>query len=268
MPLQDTVKILWNEQQAPSYFKMGFIFPKLASTATPGQFVMVRVRDSIDPMLRRPFSIHNLLQEGGIVRGFEILYKVVGKGTKIMSALKAGQYLSVLGPFGNGFTYPKDFKNVFLVAGGIGIAPLYYLASVLALIARHRPFWCTLFLGGCIDDDILCKEAFQILGVDLKISTENGSLGYKGVISSVLEKELASGERPDIIYACGPKPMLKEIYRIGTLYDIPCQFSLEAVMACGFGACLGCAIKAHAEESRYPHVCTDGPIFDPQLIGW
>jgi dihydroorotate dehydrogenase electron transfer subunit len=219
-------------------------------------------------MLRRPFSIHNLIHEGGIVRGFELLYKVVGKGTKILSELRVGQYLSVLGPFGNGFTYPKDFKNVFLVAGGIGIAPLYYLASVLAFIGRHRPFRCTLFLGGCTDSDILCKEAFQMLGVDLKISTENGCLGCKGLITSVLEKELASGERPDVIYACGPELMLKEIYRIGTLYDIPCQFSLEAIMACGFGACLGCAIQGKAKESRYFHVCTDGPIFDPQLIGW
>lgn len=268
MPLQDTVEILWNEQRAPSYFKMGLVFPELASTATPGQFVMVRVHDSIDPMLRRPFSIHNLIQEGGIIRGFEILYKVVGKGTKILSELRVGQSLSVLGPFGNGFTSPKDCKNVFLVAGGIGVAPLYYLASWLTHIRRHRPFWCTLFLGGCTDRDILCKEAFQALGVDLQISTEDGSLGYKGVITSVLEKALTSGERPDIIYACGPKPMLKEVFWIGASYHIPCQFSLEAVMACGFGACLGCAIKGKTDASKYLHVCTDGPIFDPQLIEW
>lgn len=267
-PLQSTVKILWNEKLAPSYFKMGLFSPELARSATPGQFVMVRVHDSIDPMLRRPFSIHNLIQQGGVIRGFEILYKVVGKGTKILSELRAGQSLSVLGPFGNGFTYPKDLKNVFLVAGGIGVAPLYFLAAGLTHIGQGTPVRCTLFCGGCRDCDILCKKGFQALGVNLQISTEDGSLGYKGFITSLLEKTLASGEKPDIIYACGPKPMLKEASRIGTLYDIPCQFSLEAVMACGFGACLGCAIKGKVTGSKYPHVCTDGPIFNPQLIGW
>jgi dihydroorotate dehydrogenase electron transfer subunit len=268
MQLQDTVKILWNEEQAPSYFKMGLAAPELARTVTPGQFVMVRVRDSIDPMLRRPFSIHNLLKDGGNVRGFEILYKVVGKGTKILSELRAGEYLSVLGPLGNGFTCPRDLQNVFLIAGGIGIAPLYYLASVLEFIARNTPFWCTLLLGGRTADDILCKEAFQMLGVDIKLSTENGSLGYKGLVTSLLEKELASGERPDIIYACGPKPMLKELYHIAAPHDIPCQFSLEAVMACGFGACMGCAVKGKENGHKYPHVCIDGPVFDPRLIEW
>lgn len=268
MPQQDTVKILWNEQQSFSYFKMGIAFPELASAATPGQFVMVRVRDSIDPMLRRPFSIHNVLKEAGSIRGFEILYKVVGKGTKILSKLKAGEYLNLLGPFGTGFTYLQDLRNVFLVAGGIGIAPLYYLASVLAHMGRNRPFWSTLFFGGCTGADILCKEAFQTLGVNIAVCTEDGCIGYKGLVTSLLEKELKSGETPDIVYACGPKPMLKEVYRIVGPLGIPCQFSLEAIMACGFGACLGCAVKGKEHDSKYLHVCTEGPVFDPQLIEW
>lgn len=266
MPLQDTAEILWNEQQSTCYFKMGLRSPALARAAAPGQFVMVRVRDSTDPVLRRPFSIHNLLGEGERLRGFEILYKVVGRGTAILSELRAGEHVGVLGPFGNGFTCPEGLQNVFLVAGGIGIAPLYYLASLLESMGRGRPLWCTLFFGGRTYSDILCKEAFHVIGVDLRISTEDGSLGHKGLVTSLLKRELASGESPDIIYACGPDPMLKETFRIAASFDIPCQLSMESVMACGFGACLGCAIKG--KGPGYLHVCTDGPVFDPNLLGW
>ena len=260
---QKNAHILHNRKVGPGCFRMGLAFPELAMIARPGQFVMVRIPDGYSPLLRRPFSVHCRLVEGDEVCGFELLYKVVGQTTRAMSELKGGDLLDVLGPLGSGFSCPVGIRDVFLVAGGIGVAALYYLGLFLVERKGIRP---RLFLGGRTAADILCQGAFESMGVKVRITTENGSLGEKGVITSMVEQAINVDGKPDMIYACGPTGMLKAVSDIARAHEVLCQISLETVMACGFGVCLGCAVQKAGIPGGYLHACTDGPVFDSRAI--
>lgn len=260
---QKQVPIVHHVKVGPGYFRMGLAFPELARIAQPGQFVMVKPPDGRIPLLRRPFSIHNRLVERGEVCGFELLYKVVGQGTEALSKMKAGDVLDVLGPLGNGFSSFEDIQEAFLVAGGVGVASLYYLGLELA---KNRAVRSTVFLGGCSASDILCQEAFGSLGARVRITTEDCSLGEKGLITSLVHQAIEVNGKPDRIYACGPTGMLKAISNIAAAYDIACQISLETAMACGFGVCLGCAVEKAGSPGAYFHACTDGPVFDSRDV--
>lgn len=260
---QKEVKILHHVQVGPGYFRIGVAFPELARIARPGQFVMVKLPDQSIPLLRRPFSVHNRIVEKGDVFGFELLYKVVGQGTRAMSGMRAGDVLDILGPLGNGFSYPEGIRNVFLVAGGIGVAPLYYLALDLA---EHQDVSTTVFLGGCSAADIVCQEEFEHAGAKVCVTTEDCSLGERGVITSLVQKAVEGDGKPDMIYACGPQAMLRTLRDIAVAHDVQCQISMETVMACGFGVCLGCAVEKAGDGEGYLHACTDGPVFDSHAI--
>jgi len=260
---QKEVEILHHVQVGPGYFRMGLAFPALAKIARPGQFVMVKVPDQNISLLRRPFSVHNCLAERGQFIGFELLYKVVGQGTSVMSEIKAGGSIDVLGPLGKGFSYPEGMQDVCIVAGGIGVASLHYLALDLT---GHRAVRSKVFLGGCSASDILCKEDFESMGAEVCITTEDCSLGEGGLITSLLEKTLEADGKPDMIYACGPQAMLRKLSDIAAAFNVPCQISLETVMACGFGVCLGCAVEGADGGGNYVHACTDGPVFDSRAI--
>lgn len=260
---QKQVEILHHMEVGPGYFRMGLAFPELGRIARPGQFVMVKLPDRRIPLLRRPFSVHNCLVEGGEVFGFELLYKVVGQGTRAMAEMRAGNMLDILGPLGNGFSYPENLRHAFLVAGGIGVAPLRYLAFDLS---QHDAVRSTVFLGGCSSTDILCREEFERVGAEVRITTEDCSLGERGVITSLVEKAVEDADKPDMIYACGPQAMLKSLGELAAAYDVPCQVSMETVMACGFGVCLGCAVERAGGGKGYLHACTDGPVFDSREI--
>ncbi|NVM57436.1 MAG: dihydroorotate dehydrogenase electron transfer subunit [Desulfobacterales bacterium] len=260
---QEKTKILHNQRVGRGYFRMGLAFPELARMAHPGHFVMVRPPDRRIPLLRRPFSVHNRLVEGDKVCGFELLYKVVGQGTRALSELRAGDLLDVLGPLGNGFSCPEGIRDVFLVAGGVGVASLYYLALFLS---EHRAVRPTVFLGGAAAADILCQGAFESMGTKVRVTTEDGSLGETGVITSLVQKALEVDGKPEIVYACGPRAMLKAVSDIAAGYDVRCQVSLETAMACGFGVCLGCAVQKAGSREAYFHACADGPVFDSRDI--
>ncbi len=260
---QRKVPILHHVSVGPLYFRMGLDFPELSAMARPGQFVMVKAGDGPIPLLRRPFSVHNLLFKDSERFGLEILYKVVGQGTAALSEMRAGDLLDVLGPLGNGFSYPEKAKSVFLVAGGVGVASLYYLALYLREQLAVTP---TVFLGGCAASDILCRDEFASMGAKIQISTEDCSLGEVGFITSLVEKAIQQDGKPDMIYACGPQGMLKAVSDIGRTYDIRCQISVETFMACGFGVCLGCAVEKAREKGAYFHACTDGPVFDSRDV--
>jgi dihydroorotate dehydrogenase electron transfer subunit len=180
-----------------------------------------------------------------------------------MSGLKAGDFLDVLGPLGNGFTCPEGLGRVFLVAGGVGVACLWYLALFLK---EQKGVRCTVFLGGRSASDILCQEEFNSMDGKSYITTEDGSLGQKGVITSLVQKTLEVDRKPDIIYACGPTAMLKAVSNIAATHSIRCQISLETAMACGFGVCLGCAVQKADGSGDYLHACTDGPVFDSRAV--
>lgn len=261
---QKKVPILHHVEVGPVYFRMGLAFPELAQIARPGQFVMVRRPDRRIPLLRRPFSVHSRLVDNGKVRGFELLYKIVGEGTQALAEMKAGDVLDVLGPLGKGYLIPDDVRDAFLVAGGIGVASLYYLALDLA---EHRAVRSTVFLGGCSAADILCQDAFEAMGAEVQITTEDCTLGEKGVVTSRVEQALRGKARPDMIYACGPTAMLKAVGALAASYEVPCQISLESAMACGFGVCLGCAVEKAGSPGTYFHACIDGPVFDSRDVG-
>jgi dihydroorotate dehydrogenase electron transfer subunit len=260
---QEKVPILYNLDAGPGYFKMGLDSAELAQNSRPGQFVMVKPKEGPIPLLRRPFSFHDLIIEGGEVRGFDLLYKVVGEGTQIMSEMKPGALLDVLGPLGKGFSWPEKGHKAFLVAGGVGVAPLYYLAR---LLRNERDVVPTVFLGGCSCADILCREEFRALGAEVCITTEDCTLGERGVITALVESALKTGRRPDIMYGCGPQSMLRVLAEMAAAHEVACEISLERVMACGFGACLGCAVEKAGDPKAYFHACTDGPVFDSRAV--
>lgn len=261
--IQEKATVLWNREKGPGYFSMGLSCPGYAA-AKPGQFVMVRVSRQETPLLRRPFSIHRLLLKEGLAAGIELLYKVVGAGTAILARTAPGAVLDVLGPIGNGFSIPEDCRRAYLVGGGIGVPPLVFLATALEKTGMDMS-GCRMFLGGRSREDLLCGEEFEALGIPVQFTTDDGSAGDHCLVTHPLEMAAASSP-PDILYACGPLPMLACIVGISDKYNIPCQVSIESMMACGIGACLGCAVQKRGDSESYWHVCKDGPVFDAKQL--
>ncbi|MFH1678640.1 MAG: dihydroorotate dehydrogenase electron transfer subunit [Candidatus Omnitrophota bacterium] len=287
--IQKNSKIIFNARVTANYFRLVFDLSEIAKIALPGQFVMLRVSGGCQPLLRRPFGIHRVGQKpedrrqktaiSGLSserRGLiEILYEVVGKGTEILSQKKAGEYVDVLGPLGNGYPIP-DTRYSILVGGGIGIAPLLFLAEQASI--RYPESSIRVLIGAKTKKEILSKKKFASLGCDVRISTDDASDGFKGRVTDLLRNILAvpyrphsagkkpavCGLRPEtVIYACGPKPMLEEISAISKKYGVPAQVSLDEYMACGLGVCLGCMIKTRDGQM---FVCKDGPVFDASRI--
>jgi dihydroorotate dehydrogenase electron transfer subunit len=239
-------KILYNGVVAPGYFRMGLAFK--CPAVVPGQFVMLKVTDSFDPFLRRPFGIYRVTKDA-----LEILYKVVGKGTGIMSELSKGDVLDVLGPLGNGFPQPEG-KTV-MVAGGIGIAPFY-------LLARRFEKKTVLLYGAKNRAEAALSADIKKLGIEVKITTEDGSVGRKGRVTDILEENLDGAAA---IYSCGPAGMLEKASGIAGRRGKKAFVSLESRMACGVGVCLGCAVVC---SSTHKMVCSDGPVFNGADIDW
>jgi len=264
--LQLKVKIAYNKKAGYKYCHLGIIAPKIAGSCLPGQFLNVRIDGGAELLLRRPFSIHRVSGQR-----IEILYEIIGKGTRALAAKKAGEYLDVIGPLGNGFTYSLQltaYSLPILVAGGMGVAPLIFLAEKLAKCkAQSVKRKALVLIGAKAKKDILCAKDFEKLGCIVKIATDDGSAGFKGRVTELLKECLldAKDRAQSIIYACGPRPMLKELSRACLGSDTPAQISLEEHMACGIGACLGCVVQTRQGQKR---VCREGPVFDAQEIIW
>jgi dihydroorotate dehydrogenase electron transfer subunit len=213
---------------------------------------------------------------------------VLGEGTQILSQRRKGEFLQVIGPLGNGFSYRSQGQEVrrssVLVAGGMGVAPLIFLAEKLREIQNPKSkIQNTVLIGAKTKNQILCEKEFKSCGYEVKIATDDGSKGFKGKVTELLRDILASSFKLQAsskhitkpvacslqplvaIYACGPKPMLKEIAMLSRKYNIPSQVSLEEHMACGIGACLGCAVNT---KQGYKRVCQDGPVFFADEIAW
>ncbi len=261
---QQLSTVLFNEKIAPAYYKIGLSCSDHYSIAKPGQFIMLRVAEQAEPLLRRPFSIHNLIASNGAAEGLELLYKVVGKGTAALALKKPGDIVDILGPLGTSFKVPPGAKRIYIAGGGIGVAPLFFLVSQLRRQNADLTD-CRVFIGGRTQEDLLCLGDFAQLGLNLQCTTDDGSAGDQCLVTHPLEMAVELSA-PHIIAACGPIAMLACIIGIAQKYDVPCQVSVETMMACGMGACLGCAVEGREHRDRYLHACLDGPVFDAAML--
>ncbi len=256
--LNRRAKVLLNRRISNQDFQLVLQNMEIATSATPGQFVLIRISDTFDPLLRRPFSIMNTLPDSK----FEIIYRIVGRGTQYLSQIPVGTYLDCLGPLGNGFTLPHRNTRVFLIGGGVGTPPLFFLAKrITDSHIRNQ----TVFIGSRTKDELLLVQAFSALGIPTHVATDDGSSGFHGTVIdaflSALEQDNSGS--PMAIYACGPKPMLDRVVLIAEARRIPTQISMENHMACGVGACLGCSVKTLRGVLS---VCKDGPVFPADLF--
>jgi len=315
-------KILSNIEVAESHFRMelacppNFSFKKkslikrntreeelineIAAVARPGQFIHLLIpppqpspstgrENWYDPLLRRPFTIYRA-KNGSI----EILFQVIGRGTRLLSQKRTGDEVRIMGPLGNSFFIPDELETAILVGGGIGIASLMMLAEEL----KQKKKRSIGLIGAQNCRRLLCVDEFQAAGVEVYVSTDDGSCGYHGLVTELLRQILSKqaegqgGKRArrqegkDVsfithhsslitlhashIYACGPDGMLKSVAKTAVEFHIPAQLALENRMACGVGACLGCVLKIKSANGGfgYKRVCTEGPIFDAQDIVW
>jgi len=260
---------------AEDSFVLSLHAPQIASVIQPGQFIQIRPIEKSDPLLPRPFSIYRV-RNGEML---DILYEVVGRGTALMSGAKKGTAFSIFGPLGNQFTYPTGKTLSFLIGGGVGLAPFYDLSE--ALLDPHRGKQkkenITVLLGARHRKKIFCEADFKHLGVSFEVATDDGSYGFRGLITELLEKKLTSSKGASCqLYACGPKPMLKAIAHLATEFQVPCEMSVDAHMPCGYGICFGCAIQTKTKKESSPSmnghcyklVCTDGPVFSAEELLW
>lgn len=244
-------RILRNDEINQEIYLMELECEEIATKAQPGQFVHIKVSASFDPLLRRPFSIHDVED-----KKFKIIYEVVGKGSKLLSETPPGALLDVFGPLGTGFKVEKDSRNFCIVAGGMGIAPLLFLARSL----RAQTDRVIAFVGAKNGDKLVGDAALRSIGIEVFTATEDGSFGFHGLITELFVKLLERRSLRDIaLFACGPKGMLKILAEISHREGLKAQASLEEFMACGIGACLGCAVKL--KNGEYGMVCKDGPVF-------
>jgi dihydroorotate dehydrogenase electron transfer subunit len=267
--------ILKNTLIAPAHYALTLESSRIASIAAPGQFVQILCGEGTDPLLPRPFSFLTASK-----RDFTILYQVVGKGTGALSKIAPGKKLWVTGPLGHGFTasirrrQDSIINTLVLIGGGVGIPPLYHLAETFLAkkTTAVRKENIHVFLGARSKELLLCRNDFKKLGVTLHLATEDGSMGKQGYVTEILDEFLQhSNPMRTRAYTCGPTPMLKAVSALATRYQTPCEVSVEVPMACGFGACLGCAIKVkHTGDSehRFAIACQEGPVFKAGDILW
>ncbi len=262
--IQQSVEVLWNKKLRSAYYKIALTCSDHYSWAKPGQFVMLGVAGRKDPLLHRPFSIHNLLISNGSAHGFELLYKVVGTATASLAQCKAGDIVDIFGPLGTGFLIPAKARRVFVVAGGVGVAPLLFLVSDLHRRKTDLSNY-QIFIGGRTKEDLLCRSDFRKLGVSVLATTDDGSTGDQCLVTHPLEKAMEQ-TAADVIVACGPMDMLACVVGIAEKHRVPCQVSIETMMACGMGACLGCAVESRIDGEHYLHACMDGPVFPADVL--
>lgn len=252
--------IIDHTEIAPEQWRMRLHAPDIAREARPGQFCMIQVADRYDPFLRRPMCFETI--EGDTL---SILYKVEGEGTRLLASKRVGDCVSVQGPLGKGFPIDPGFDRHIIVSGGIGVATFPGLAQALTTACGKPP---EVVLAARTKDLLLCEDNFRALGCPVHLATDDGSAGDRAYAADMLARlEPGPGTR---VYACGPMIMMETTSRVALEAGADCLVSLEAFMACGDGACLGCVVEANVEREgeRMVRVCLDGPVFDTKLINW
>ncbi len=273
---QIKAKIIANRRITSQYYNLVVDAPQIAKFAKPGQFVNLCISKGHEPFLRKPFSIYRVGPKNVRKKSkIELLYKVVGKGTDILTGNKTGDYIDIIGPLGNGFVFPpktnqKQQSKIILIGGGIGVVPLLFLAEYLK---KHSSFGISVLVGIKSKEESLLIRDFDKLDCQVKVAAEDGSRGFKGLVTKLLKEELGFGRSSSFCmsYTCGPSLMLEKVSKIAEKNKVPCQVCLEEYMACGVGACLGCAVKVKNGASpgfKYVRVCKEGPVFDSRQVIW
>jgi dihydroorotate dehydrogenase electron transfer subunit len=264
--IQQRAPILVNREVAPDIFLMEVHSSELLALGRPGQFLHLRVDKKDGPFLRRPLSIFSRDERRETVG---LLYRRVGWGTRILSGISSGAELDLVGPLGRGFLPPSGIETALLVAGGLGVAPLFFLAQDLTGKGVKVRF----LLGAIRREQLLCMDRLRSLGVRLDVSTDDGSEGFPGLVTGLLENVLdLEGLTPQrcCLFVTGPEQMMKRVASLARQHRLPAQFSLERHMACGLGACWGCVVRCRDERGApvYRRACVDGPVFDLTELLW
>ncbi len=253
MPVLEKGMVLDNRQVASDLYVMDFVAPSMAQKCQPGQFLHIRSNGTYDPLLRRPLSIYDVLADSCII---SLLYRVVGRGTALLTGIDIDNKIDIMGPLGKGFTLPDSPESILLVGGGVGAAPLMFLARQLINIGCK----VTLLLGSATAEQLVPGQRFATLGVKVKTASMDGTDGYHGLITDLLMLEDPSLYKR--LYTCGPEAMMAKVSGWAIQNNVPGELSLEEHMACGVGACLGCARQLNPNQNQYAKICMDGPVFD------
>jgi dihydroorotate dehydrogenase electron transfer subunit len=268
VPLDVVATVISNTHLSSEYNVLALAAPEVAERALPGQFVMVKAGDRLEPLLRRPFSVFEVLKDEGKTVGLSLLSKRIGPSTRLLFDAKPGDGVQCLGPLGRPFAPVAAPDEAWLVAGGVGLAPFATLAEAL----RARNATVKLYYGARRAAELFYLDLFERMGVDLVLATEDGSRGNHGRVTVPLERDLKAlaGNSNVMIYACGPEPMLAAVSRLSAAHRRPCQVSVERVMGCGLGGCYSCVIPIRTAEGTWHHVrsCLAGPVFLGDEIKW
>lgn len=252
MPINDKLKLVNKEKITDNIFKFSVLSEKMAKQAKPGQFLEIKVSETLDPFLRRPISIYNVDEQKGIL---EFIFMVKGRGTELLAKKEPGELIDIVGPLGGRGFDAKDYKNIAIIGGGIGIFPLHEFAKIAKQTANVK-----MYMGFRNKDFVILEKEFKNVSNELILTTDDGSYGKSGFAINYL-KDDCKNNNIDAIFACGPLPMLKSVQQFAIENNIPCQISLEEKMGCGIGTCMGCAVKL-AGQDKYSRVCKEGPIFE------
>ncbi len=275
---QHVAQVVENELLARDTYRIRVACSKIARSIVPGQFVMLRLPGCNDPLLGRPLALYDTVLDGsGNPVALDIVYLTIGKFTNRLKRLSSGAELSICGPLGNGFS-PASTEHLVMVAGGIGQTP--FLALAQEQLGRRqygdppRPTpvarRVTLCYGARTAEHLAGVEDFERAGVDVRISTDDGSRGHHGLVTQLLEQALTEDAKTPHVVCCGPEPMMEAVAKIAHDRDVSCQVSLETPMACGIGICFSCVAKVRDESGQwdYKRTCVEGPVFDAQKIEW
>ena len=266
MPVDVEARVVHNTRLSTQYNVVALAAPEIARATEPGQFVMVKPGRGTDPLLRRPFSVFEILHGPDGPEGLTLLSKRIGITTSMLFDLVEGDIVSCLGPLGRPFTTVDPPSEAWMVAGGVGLAPFATLAEAL----RARGTATTLFYGARTADELFYLDWFAAQQVRLVLSTEDGTLGDRGRVTIPLERELRRANGDVTVYACGPEPMLEAVAALADRYRRPSQVSVERVMGCGMGGCYSCVIpvRDHRGGHHYVRSCIAGPVFAGADIAW
>jgi len=255
LKLFESATVVANERVTEGIGLLVLEAPRVAAAIAPGQFVHLRIARDTDFILRRPFSVYRAA--AGTI---EILYQVVGRGTHALARAGSGDAMDLIGPLGRGWMVPEGISHALVVAGGLGAAPMGMLVERLAAAGIA----VSLAHGAPSVDRLLARDLFESVCRRTEIATDDGSAGVCGFVTELVD-DLIAADRPDVVYVCGPEPMQRIVAAQAATAGIPCQVSLERLMACGVGACLSCVVSTVHGRKR---ACVDGPVFDAADVLW